>query len=627
MMQETELRQMLSSLDRIAPPSGTRERLLKEKILTKSEMPVNDSQSETSVFSIIEDKRSDIIPPETVSEELPEEKEKKYMGTSPDAKGETALFKQPKFLLGFGIAAACIAVIAIGALAISIFTGKSKLDTSPADSGNKITDKIMSAGESIYSKLDTYKEFPYKESDEGEITDERKEFKKEDIGNAAKCYRLANGYYLLLADKEEFGAVLLDNEKNIIAQNIAWNGSLSTKYITSSERYIFTGQLESSENQPNSHLTIGIADIDSPDALSEEMWYNDGFASININDYAEGGQICSYKVVPYDMSVHKENPDDPESIDIASCYFAANYTNAEGAPEGAVYRADSGHGRAELIYTLKNKKEGDEVKRLEGVYAPESLNDLTNIYAVYSKSTKETNSIGLYEKEYYVVAIDPKGKSEPVETKLFDAADDPYALTFERDYTAICSTNVFGISFLNKNTGLITIVQDYSIIMKDGANMDGTTDRYLKLDVNRSLMTAPTYRYLSYSRFAACETVSSSFRQIMYTDENGRLETVNDYSEVPDNAIKIDSTEYICNRSAFFTRIDYGEDGKPISTLIVVSEFGDTIDFDYSCSIEGAAISAENGKAIFDIDFDSGTSEQELKVHTPDAAYKKTLHS
>ena len=123
-MQETELKERLSSLDRIAPPSGTRERLLKEKILTKSEMPVNDSQSETSVFSIIEDKRSDIIPPETVSEELPEEKEKEHMGTSPDAKGETALFKQPKFLLGFGIAAACIAVIAIGALAISIFTGK-----------------------------------------------------------------------------------------------------------------------------------------------------------------------------------------------------------------------------------------------------------------------------------------------------------------------------------------------------------------------------------------------------------------------------------------------------------------------------------------------------------------------
>ena len=109
-MQDKELTERFLALDSITPPAGVKDKLLYERILKEKGTPVNSKENESSVYALIEDKRSNIAAPIETAEDLfgdTEKEENKTPSPSGDAQG-TAQVRQSRLFIYLGAAAACI---------------------------------------------------------------------------------------------------------------------------------------------------------------------------------------------------------------------------------------------------------------------------------------------------------------------------------------------------------------------------------------------------------------------------------------------------------------------------------------------------------------------------------------
>ncbi|MBR1382815.1 MAG: hypothetical protein IJ555_03250, partial [Ruminococcus sp.] len=155
-MNEERLEALIKGgIDSISPPPGAKQRIL-EGILKEQDNSRSDSGntvSHTSQFSIIEDKRSDIAPPQETEQE--KDKEKELFALSEGEKQKGAVVRQhSRYFYILGAVAACAAVAVLGAFVFGFLgSQKNKLETD-STAASEMKDKIFSDNsKSIFTYL------------------------------------------------------------------------------------------------------------------------------------------------------------------------------------------------------------------------------------------------------------------------------------------------------------------------------------------------------------------------------------------------------------------------------------------------------------------------------------------
>ena len=612
-MQDKEMFDLFKSLDGITPPASVRERILNERILKEKDTPVNDTADEASVFSIIEDKRSDIAAP-IAAEGKDTEKEAPPPQSEAKAK-EIALFKQPKTFMYLGIAAACIAVIILGAFAVSFLGRDKKIDTAAEESSSSVKDKIFSGGDTMYKLLDG---MFYSSDENGTAV-----LKEDPDIHADRAYRLKNGGYLIFTTptnangKKCCGAMVLDQRKNIVVEkDDAYMPDM--KFLGSTEHYAVFGGVTASSS--GDILDVSIIDLSTLGTLDADKGGSLSFSA------PEDSEILSFTAVTEDYAAHPGTADEErDELDYLSIYFAVNTRDEYGISECIVYRMDCRSDKAGEVYTLKQKM-GRGVLCLESVFAASTLYKEENIYAVYSEIPDEPEN-GFYKKTYYIAAINPGGRQETMTAKLFDESDPINDLTFAQNYQTLVSGAPV---ILNRNTGAVTRITDNTIVYKDGLTGDGTKKRYLKVDTGTSLMQLPTYENITNARYSAAEVSWVSGEYPVYVAEvDGVGEMYDSLDDIKQELRDKAKREMVNdeNRKLFIARTEYSADGKPAKTLIAAGDTADTLGIgsmrEY-ISFDGAAINLEDGYAVIEPSLERDSKD--IKIHTADELYSGTMY-
>ncbi len=606
-MQDRELYDSFSALDRITPPAGVKERLLRERILKQKETPVNDSHSELSVFSIIEDKRSDIQAP--MQGEGPAQKDTSDT-PAPLQEGEkqgAALFKQPRAFIYLAALAACVAVIALGAFAVSFFKGRSRLETTPADSAADMRERIFSGKESIYKLL---------------ANDDRG---GDDYEGADGVYQLANGGYLLI--KGNGNISLADIDMNITAQSMVRANDHAFKFITSSQELIFLGYFYQNPNvQGENIMQFQALDINTLEEVST--------ITLMTTDYAVNGRVVSFDVTPYDYSLHEDGADDPKKL--ASYFFVLDYFDDKGMEKSTVFRIGDGDERAQEVFSVTNEKDGDTLERIEGVYAEDySLNDDfgSSLFAVTCKMQRvpQDNTLGSFTKTYSAYLLDAEGEEKPVKGELFTETDAYSDATFGKQHTAFVvphGADSGNLYILNNSTGLLTIVYG-EIDHYEQPGEKGSTESALSfVNVTDAMPPASYYLQGGSSRYSMAVQNKCIYDQILYVGDDGYQSMIK--SELEGRKIVEEQHDTQEIGEVIISRIDYDASGKPIKTIFF-NTFSGLADSQYFSSVEGKAISIANGQAVIQYMVYENTATtpdwlEEDILHTPGGVYKLDWH-
>ena len=605
-MQDKELYDSFSALDRVTPPAGVKERLLRERILKQKETPVNDSHSELSVFSIIEDKRSDIQAP--MQGEGPAQKD--TSGTpAPLQEGEkqgAALFKQPRAFIYLAALAACVAVIALGAFAVSFFKGRSGLETTPADSAADMRERIFSGKESIYKLL---------------VNDDRG---GDDYEGADGVYQLANGGYLLIKGNGYIS--LADIDMNITAQSLVRANDHAYKFITSSQELIFLGYYYQNPNtQGENVLEFQALNINTLEVVST--------ITLMTTDYAVNGRVVSFDVTPYDYILHEDGADDPKKL--ASYFFVLDYYDDKGMEKSTVFRIGDGDERAQEVFSVTNEKDSDTLERIEGVYADYNLSDDfgSSLFAVTCKMQRvpQDNTLGSFAKTYSAYLLDAEGEEKPVKGELFTETDAYSDATFGKQHTAFVvpggaeSGNLY---ILNNSTGLLTIVYG-EIDHYEQPGEKGSSESALSfVNVTDAMPSASYYLQGGSSRYSMAVQNKCIYDQILYVGDDGYQSMIK--SELEGRKIVEEQHDTQEIGEVIISRIDYDASGKPIKTIFF-NTFSGLADSQYFSSVEGKAISIASGQAVIQYMVYENTATtpdwlEEDILHTPGGVYKLDWH-
>lgn len=605
-MQDKELYDSFSVLDRVTPPAGVKERLLRERILKQKETPVNDSHSELSVFSIIEDKRSDIQAP--MQGEGPAQKD--TSGTpAPLQEGEkqgAALFKQPRAFIYLAALAACVAVIALGAFAVSFFKGRSGLETTPADSAADMRERIFSGKESIYKLL---------------ANDDRG---GDDYEGADGVYQLANGGYLLIKGNGYIS--LADIDMNITAQSLVSANDHAFKFITSSQELIFLGYYYQNPNtQGENVLEFQALDINTLEVVST--------ITLMTTDYAVNGRVVSFDVTPYDYSLHEDGADDPKKL--ASYFFVLDYYDDKGMEKSTVFRIGDGDERAQEVFSVTNKKDSDTLERIEGVYADYNLSDDfgSSLFAVTCKMQRvpQDNTLGSFAKTYSAYLLDAGGEKKPVKGELFTETDAYSDATFGKQHTAFVvpgGAEPGGLYILNNSSGLLTIVYG-EIDYYEQPGEKGSTESALSfVNVTDAMPSASYYLQGGSSRYSMAVQNKCGYDKILYVGDDGYQSMIK--SELEGRKIVEEQHDTQEIGEVIISRIDYDASGKPIKTIFF-NAFSGLADSKYFSSVDGKAISVANGQAVIQYMVYENTATtpdwlEEDILHTPGGVYKLDWH-
>ena len=605
-MQDKELYDSFSVLDRVTPPAGVKERLLRERILKQKETPVNDSHSELSVFSIIEDKRSDIQAP--MQGEGPAQKDTSDT-PAPLQEGEkqgAALFKQPRAFIYLAALAACVAVIALGAFAVSFFKGRSGLETTPADSAADMRERIFSGKESIYKLL---------------ANDDRG---GDDYEGADGVYQLANGGYLFIKGNGYIS--LADIDMNITAQSQVRANDHAFKFITSSQELIFLGYYYQNPNtQGENVLDFRALDINTLEVVST--------ITLMTTDYAVNGRVVSFDVTPYDYSLHEDGADDPKKL--ASYFFVLDYYDDKGMEKSTVFRIGDGDERAQEVFSVTNKKDSDTLERIEGVYADYSLSDDfgSSLFAVTCKMQRvpQDNTLGSFAKTYSAYLLDAEGKEKPVKGELFTETDAYSDATFGKQHTAFVvpgGADSGNLYILNNSTGLLTIVYG-EIDHYEQPGEKGSTESALSfVNVTDAMPSASYYLQGGSSRYSMAVQNKCGYDQILYVGDDGYQSMIK--SELEGRKIVEEQHDTQEIGEVIISRIDYDASGEPIKTIFF-NTFSGLGDSQYFSSVEGKAISIANGQAVIQYMVYENTATtpdwlEEDILHTPGGVYKLDWH-
>lgn len=607
-MQDKELYDSFSVLDRVTPPAGVKERLLRERILKQKETPVNDSHSELSVFSIIEDKRLDIQAP--MQGEGPAQKETSDT-PAPLQEGEkqgAALFKQPRAFIYLAALAACVAVIALGAFAVSFFKGRSGLETTPADSAADMRERIFSGKESIYKLL---------------ANDNRG---GDDYEGADGVYQLANGGYLLIKGNGYIS--LADIDMNITAQSLVRANDHAYKFITSSQELIFLGYYYQNPNtQGENVLEFQALDINTLEVVST--------ITLMTTDYAVNGRVVSFDVTPYDYILHEDGADDPKKL--ASYFFVLDYYDDKGMEKSTVFRIGDGDERAQEVFSVTNEKGGDTLERIEGVYADYNLSDDfgSSLFAVTCKMQRvpQDNTLGSFTKTYYAYLLDAEGEEKPVKGELFTETDAYSAATFDKQHTAFVvpgGAEPGNLYILNNSTGLLTIVYGgvYAYDRNKGTATGGSENVLDFVNVTDAMPSASYYLQGGASRYSMAVQNKCGYDQILYVGDDGYQSMIK--SELEGRKIVEEQHDTQEIGEVIISRIDYDASGEPIKTIFF-NAFQGSCNFGNFSSVDGKAISVANGQAVIQYMVYENTATtpdwlEEDILHTPGGVYKLDWH-
>lgn len=596
-MQDKEMYKLFSSLDLITPPAGLRERLLSERILKKKETPVNDAANDNSVFSIIEDKRSDIAPPAA-------EKETETPSPSGEAdKPESpAIVRRPKTFMYIGAAAACIAVIVLGTFAVSIFN-KGRL-TSGTESSIDRTEQIFTSAKSMYTMLGS----------EVFGTDEAK------AEGADSIYQLDYENFLMINTD---GAAIIDRSGNVKATSTRFR---EETFLTKTEKKIYTYSKDNSLSGGRSgELCIFAYDIKTLVLREENFCIN-----------ADNAQIGAFTLVPEDQANLRNDPSEEnneEPVFGETLIYTIVTQNEDGSSESTIYRQPLG-GEAKALYSFKNKKGAKSTIGVEGLYTTYAVNMYVyDVFVVYSETSEDIYAgiLGdngkLYNKSYSIMALDLKGKKEAVTAKLFDECEQIKESTFEKNYSVTAEAIWTDIMMINKSTGVVTAALLHDESEED--HVDNTPDKPDRsIAVGKSIYAIPPAEDNAGSSKYTMTTVESFFwsGQFYYTDESGNWY----YDYEVDNDSSLGSKDLEQHRDEFrsiatiIARVDYDSDGKLIGTTFALTNTGEKIDM--TCKADGVAVNIENGRALFcgERYSEDGATEQHI-LHTPDTVQKVTF--
>ena len=590
-MQDKEMFDLFKSLDGIAPPAGVRERILNERILKEKDTPVNDIADEASVFSIIEDKRLDITPPVTEYTET---------DTTPSEGEEhaAAAVRQPRLFMWLGAAAACIVVIVLGVFAVN-FYNKGRLTTgTPSDNSTTKRTDIFDKSKSLYTLL----------------TNEVTGAEEDDADDGARqAYQIGYDKILLMNND---GSAVVDGSGNIYATSKDICSKLD--YLTCTGSDIFVALLS--------------CDYDAENNSKKQMLEVFGYDASTLEPTGKGfgvqyddADVTAYCLADSDYTLKEPEAGSTGDDSCITLFYSTIAKRDDGSTENTVYRQRFGK-QPEKLYTITDKNGAKTLTRIEGIYTSGTLNvsktedqdNMSDIFIIYSETSSEPQSSGLYKVEYHIMALDTLGIEEPATAKLFDD-ESPFAdSTFEDRYTAIAEYET-DVCVLNKSTGVITTAQ-FIHGTYEGENYETfVKNRHFELSTETGLVPIPGSG-ISSSRYSIARQKCYYDEITLYVDEDGRYYTENEVHDFPERFEDKKLTKkpsYMESDIIVKARVDYDSSGSPISSTLVKKGGS-------HCEIVGEVVSAENGSAL--LIGGSGEYDNNYTLHTPSSLQRIEFH-
>ena len=609
-MNEERLEALIKGgIDSISPPPGAKQRIL-EGILKEQDNSRSDSGntvSHTSQFSIIEDKRSDIAPPQETEQE--KDKEKELFALSEGEKQKGAVVRQhSRYFYILGAVAACAAVAVLGAFVFGFLgSQKNKLETD-STAASEMKDKIFSDNsKSIFTYLC--------KDDEDEA------------GVASHVYTLDS--YTLIWGSEN-GTALLDTNGNELART---DKKIEGNYLREVRPY-----------NPNSGLgsgSLGFAayeytedpDVDGKNTLTfccydlETLKEVAGTRTvINMLDYAVNAKLISCGVVGHDV-LSKDSDFEfdtrPEGDDanyqMVSYIFTIRYYNKKGHEESALYIIRPGAKKAKKLIAVNNElmqkidkdRDNDETYAyyIEAAWADQLETnpeydgniDWEGIHFIYSRVPMTPDGYtNMYKKTYYyskTPVLDPE-LSAGMKITEEDAASptQPFSKSYQIEDT---ETNYI----LNREQGNMYII--YLDARAGGLNPD---TEYAVTD--QDWEGAFAMYSLGYQQSESYPDMTELYDGELITQElwdklssEGKLENLHN-----DPLYSVKEIERVYP-SECLAKTSYSELGEPIETRIYMG-----MNMNTCYAVPGQAINVSDGLAF--IDFKSKT------VHTASGVYK-----
>ncbi len=613
-MKEERLKMLISSeLDRIMPPPGAKERILRERLSKQDDAPGEESFT-TSELAIIEDKRSDITPPVKAEQEQEKEKDLFALPEGGTTKG-AAVRQHGRHFYIFAAAAACVAVAILGVFVFGLLNSRNKVQTD-STAANDFKDKIF---EDNTSNL-----YDYLCKDEDDTA-----------GKASHIYMLGdkllitgseNGTVLLSTDYKELVRTDKKIEGNFLAGelNLAQTNENGERYYSDESIIVTYEYIEDTEVDGKNKIIFRGYDLDTLEEVE------DIHTEIETTDYAVNADMISCNVIKDDRLTDVKDfefENEPKEKYMGfSFVFTLRYYNSSAADESSLYIIKAGAKKAKKLYTMNNdlmKKKGDTLRCAYFIeYAFREMiapGEYENMYIVYSKTQLNADETSqMYKKTFYVAALSlTSGKlSQSYEIATVDAASatTPFNKWFD--------TTENDLTFINKTTGVTFgfFISDILDENRENAAWHGNSFRVTDQDwdgefARYSYGILQGEYYLSsveyYDGKPFTEELYEKFMEEGRFDENSDNCVYND----PLYSVKEERVyEYTCCTA----KTIYDESGKPMETRIYTGYNAfNTPEAGVCYVVDDAAVNISDGNAFLD--------QKNGIVYTPEGVYKAQM--